>query len=326
MSAQRSITILPVALLLFFFGGSVDIIAQNVPVYEKVFEKIILDGVMGYKHRITEEIITGEQLKQLYGEAPTEDVVQHNFDEHKNWNTDKVNPYGKNAVATPFPIFFDQLTYTPPVAKDMFVTSRFGRRRRGPHRGIDIDLITGEKVRSILPGKVRFVGYSSGHGKTVVVRHANEVETVYAHLSSYSIKENDVVEEGQVIGKGGATGNARGSHLHFEIRYKGVCIHPEYLLTFDGTNRIRGHELWVTDEWKNPFSHSSYSKSDVEIVKSEQEALVKEAEKPKYHKIRRGDTLYRISRTYDIPISQLCLANGISKSSILHIGKTIKIP
>ena len=76
-----------------------------------------------------------------------------------------------------------------------------------------LTLVTGDFVRSVLPGKVRFVGYSRGHGKTVVIRHANEIETVYAHLSAYTVKENDKITEGQILGFGGNTGNSRGSHL-----------------------------------------------------------------------------------------------------------------
>ena len=55
------------------------------------------------------------------------------------------------------------------------------------------------------------------------------METSYAHLSSIRVRANDTVVGGEVLGLGGATGNARGSHLHYTMSYKGVAINPEYL-------------------------------------------------------------------------------------------------
>jgi murein DD-endopeptidase MepM/ murein hydrolase activator NlpD len=207
----------------------------------------------------------------------------------------------------------------------MVITSRFGRRKRGAHRGIDIDLVTGDFVRSVLPGKVRFVGYSRGHGKTVVIRHANEIETVYAHLSAYTVRENDKISEGQIIGLGGNTGNSRGSHLHLEVRYKGVCIHPEYVFNFDGSNTITEEELWVTNGWKSPRLHSSYRKSKVKGLDTEEDAIAFQESEPKFHKVKRGDTLSQLCRSYSLRLSEICSLNAISKSSILKIGQMIQI-
>jgi len=286
------------------------------------YEKVYLDGQVSYKHVPTNTFISLKEYNALGIIAPLEESANIN---ESNWNTDRVNAYKNVKTPVPFSIKFDQSHFTPPISDKMVVTSRFGRRRRGPHRGIDVDLVTGDKVVSILPGKVRFVGYSSGHGKTVVVRHANEVETVYAHLSSYKVEENDIVEEGQVLGKGGKTGNARGSHLHFEIRYRGICIHPEYLLNFDGSNEIRGAELWVTSGWKNPHRHSSYRKSTMNLLTTEDEAIAYQIQEPKYHRVKRGDTLYHIARTYNMRLSDICSLNSIKSSTVLKIGKTLQV-
>lgn len=286
------------------------------------YEQVYLDGMLAYRNVINSEIITLDAFNAL-GIAP--EVKPSLAIDLGHWDTTRVNAYRHERLISPFAVRFDQLTYTPPVEDGMVITSRFGRRNRGPHKGIDVDLVTGDEVKSILPGVVRFVGYSRGHGKTVVVRHANEVETVYAHLSKYNVSINDVVSEGQSLGKGGTTGNARGSHLHFEIRYKGQCIHPEYLLSFDGDNQIRGHELWVTSDWRNPHNHSSYSQSKIELLTNQDEALAAQIAAPKYHRVRKGDTLYRIARTYNVRLSEICSMNSINASSVLHVGKTIKV-
>jgi len=293
------------------------------------FEKIILDGKISYRNENTNEIIPQSEyilLCEADYNGPENEKDHENHDHsHDYWQCDRINPYKDVVLPTPFKISFDQATFTHPVDDKIVITSRFGRRRRGPHRGLDIDLVTGDFVRSVLPGKVRFVGYSRGHGKTIVVRHANDVETVYAHLSAYTTKINDTVTEGQIIGFGGNTGNSRGSHLHLEVRYKGVCIHPEYVFNFDGSKAIRNTELWVTNGWKSPRLHSSYKESKFEVLDSEEKAIAYQNAEPKYHRVRKGDTLSQIARSYSLGLRELCRINSISRNSILKIGQMIQV-
>ena len=76
--------------------------------------------------------------------------------------------------------------YTPPVEGK--ITSEFGKRRWRYHYGTDIDLNTGDKVRSAFNGRVRISTYSKTYGHVVVVRHNNGLETLYAHLSKRKVK------------------------------------------------------------------------------------------------------------------------------------------
>ena len=157
----------------------------------------------------------------------------------ENWDNKVFNPYKNQRIEFPFKISFDDSTYASPILRKNVVTSRFGWRWGRAHKGIDVDLITGDKVMAMMDGKVRYVGYHSGHGKAIIIRHYNGLETVYAHLSRYNVKVNDVVQKGDIIGKGGRTGNARGSHVHIETTYKGNYINPEYLFSFDDNNKIK---------------------------------------------------------------------------------------
>ena len=241
------------------------------------------------------------------------------------WQCDKINPYRDIDLPMPFNIKFNQTHFAHPVDDTIVITSRFGRRRSGPHRGLDIDLVTGDSVRSVLAGRVRFVGYSRGHGKTIVVRHANEIETVYAHLSDYAVGPNELIKQGQTLGFGGNTGNSRGSHLHLEVRYKGIAIHPEYVFNFDGSQSIRGKELWVTNEWKSPRLHSSYRQSELRPLFTQSEALVAQSREPKYYQVQKGDTLWRIALSHNLGLRQICTLNAISKSSVLRIGQMIQV-
>ena len=291
------------------------------------FEKITLDNKVAYRNPNTNEFITEAEYNDLCGSIMEVRFIINEIEKETedHWSASKINPYRDVKMVTPFQIRFDQDTFSYPVDHDIVITSRFGRRRRGAHRGLDIDLVTGDFVRSVLPGKVRFVGYSKGHGKTVVVRHANDVETVYAHLSAYTVRVNDVIEEGHIVGFGGNTGNSRGSHLHLEVRYKGVCVHPEYVFRFDGSKKIRNTELWVTNSLQSPKFHSSYRRSKLTAHSSKEEAIAAEKAEPRYHRVRKGDTLYEISRRYSVNVKEICSMNSISKNDVLSIGQVIQI-
>ena len=110
------------------------------------------------------------------------------------------------------------------------VTSQFGIRtlgnRRDYHTGIDIDARTGALIKAAESGKVSFSGYINGYGNVVIIDHAGGYSTVYAHSSSNLVEEGQEVTKGEVICKSGSTGNATGSHLHFEIRENGKPVNP----------------------------------------------------------------------------------------------------
>ncbi len=314
----------------FAYGQQKDSLLTEKGISTETFQKVLVDGHVAYHNKQTNEFLSQLEYTALFDSMTTE---KKNPDTNyvapilpdPYWDNDKVNPYMDVSLPVPFKVEFDQSTFTYPIDGDIVVTSRYGRRRRGPHRGIDLDLVTGDSVRAVLPGKVRFAKYSRGHGKTVVVRHANDVETVYAHLSAYLVEANDSIAEGQVLGLGGNTGNSRGSHLHLEVRYKGVCIHPEYVFSFDGSSSIRGSELWVSNAWQSPKLHSSYRKSEVAPLFTEQEAIAAQNAEPRYHRVQSGDTLSHIAQRYHLGLSELCRLNALSRTAILRIGQTIKV-
>jgi len=242
-----------------------------------------------------------------------------------HWDNQVFNPYKDETVTFPIQIKFEDSIYNSPILKNKVVTSRYGWRWRRAHRGIDIDLIRGDDVVSILDGVVRFAKYNSGHGKLVIVRHYNGLESAYAHLSSIKVKANDTVFGGQILGKGGATGNARGSHLHLVTSYKGVAINPEYLFEFGETNRIRSSEIWVTRKWTKPYFHSSKRMTKLEMLLSKDDALASLEREKKLYIVRRGDTLSHISRRNNVSIRSICLTNNIRSTSVLKVGQKLYI-
>lgn len=243
----------------------------------------------------------------------------------KNWNTSVYNPYKKTKLQYPFKLSFKDSTYASPMHIDKVITSRYGWRRGRAHKGIDIDLVTGDSLFAMFDGVVRFAKYNTGHGKMVIVRHYNGLETVYAHLSKYGVKANDTVVKGQYLGKGGATGNARGSHLHLEVNYKGVSIHPEYLFAFDDTNAIIANDIWVTQRWTQAIIHNSRRKSKIEPLLTKEDALASLIKKRSIYVVKPGDTLSHISVKTNMSISALCKTNAIRRNSVIRVGQKLII-
>ncbi|MFS4481839.1 peptidoglycan DD-metalloendopeptidase family protein [Hyunsoonleella sp. 2307UL5-6] len=242
------------------------------------------------------------------------------------WISTVYDPY-KYAKELKFPIHlkFKDSTYFSPIKKNKVITSRYGWRHGRPHKGIDIDLVTGDSIFSMFDGIVRMSRYTRGHGRTVVVRHYNNLETVYAHLSEYGVKENDTVSKGTYLGKGGVSGNARGSHLHLVINYKGISINPEYLFKFDENNQIRAKELWITKKWTQPIAHNSRRQSNIKPLLSEANAIASLIKQRSIYTVKSGDTLSRISKRNNVTIASICKVNTIRKSAVLKIGQQLII-
>ncbi len=94
------------------------------------------------------------------------------------------------------------------------------------HQGVDYGAPTGTPVRSVGDGVVEFAGVQNGYGNVIILKHRNNYNTVYAHLSRINVRKGANVSQGQTIGAVGATGWATGPHLHFEFRVNGVYRDP----------------------------------------------------------------------------------------------------
>ncbi len=105
------------------------------------------------------------------------------------------------------------------------VTSGYGRRWGRMHTGIDIDGETGDPIRASKAGSVAGVSCGGGYGICTILDHGNGVSTLYAHQVRKAVTGGSV-EQGEVIGYVGSTGNSTGSHLHFEVRVNGDPQNP----------------------------------------------------------------------------------------------------
>jgi murein DD-endopeptidase MepM/ murein hydrolase activator NlpD len=116
------------------------------------------------------------------------------------------------------------------------VTSYFGWRPNTQasgmslHQGIDVAAPKGTKVAAVLDGVVASVRQSPQYGLVVEIDHGGGVSTVYGHLDTALVQENQKLGQGDYIGTVGESGNATGSHLHFEVRKDGIEVDPMTLL------------------------------------------------------------------------------------------------
>ena len=132
-------------------------------------------------------------------------------------NLDELNLYRIAVEKYPF--------YHPIQSASRF-TSGFGPRWGRMHNGTDFAAPHGTPIRSTADGIVTYVGWQSAYGRLIKIKHDFGIETRYAHLSKFRVKEGQRVSRGQHIGDMGNTGRSTGTHLHYEIRIGGKAINP----------------------------------------------------------------------------------------------------
>jgi len=258
------------------------------------------------------------------------------------WDTRAVNPYKEVPENLPdrFSLWIvDTLdSYVCP-----YVThprSLFGYRHGRRHQGIDLPYPAGTPVRVAFDGKVRISDYVGGYGNLVVVRHANGLETFYGHLSRRDVESGDWVSAGDIIGLGGSSGRSTGPHLHFETRYRGAAFDPSWLIDFE-TGTLRHRLLKIRSWYFNPNQRYVQSVDDEdEIFRTDEEdrllaeeqakkeaaaRAAAEAAAMKYHTVRSGDTLSAIARKYNTSVAEICRLNGIKATTILQIGRRLRV-
>lgn len=110
----------------------------------------------------------------------------------------------------------------------------------GYHTGVDFLVPTGTSVKAIESGTVVAAGWGGSYGYQVVLKHPDGKYSQYAHLSAINVKVGQKVAEGRRIARSGATGNATGPHLHFEVR-----TGPAYGSDIDPLAYLRAHGVEV---------------------------------------------------------------------------------
>jgi murein DD-endopeptidase MepM/ murein hydrolase activator NlpD len=200
------------------FGGQIDFESDLQPgdSFEVLFEKSTREGQFaGYGAILGASFDNNGKLHQAFRwEHP---------------DSGKAGYYDENGRS------LKRLLLASPLKFEPRITSRFSRRRLHPvhrtvraHLGVDYGAPHGAAVVAVASGTVVSAGWAGGGGRQIRIRHAGGLESYYLHLSSFAagIRAGARVEQGQFIGRVGATGTATGPHLDFRLRKNNVFVDP----------------------------------------------------------------------------------------------------
>ncbi|MEG1556171.1 MAG: M23 family metallopeptidase, partial [Bacteroidales bacterium] len=208
----------------------------------------------------------------------------------------------------------------------------YGARKGKFHPGVDLKLPTQAPVKSCFDGVVRMAKNYGDYGNTVVVRHYNGLETIYAHLHQLNVRPGQIIQAGEIIGISGNTGNAPINMLHFEIRFLNEYFNPAFCIDFN-TEDLMGNTLVLK---KSDFNIKPIPlmKEDTSVIsnispesgqkmenKTEDATLTTSG----FYVVKPGDTLYKISRMYNISVDKLLKINNITDGFTITVGQKIKV-
>lgn len=178
------------------------------------------------------------KTKQSYWWFAPSDQPEGWFDEHGK-------RLGGTALANPKP--------------DSRVSSPFGRRTyygrktsTAFHNGIDFEGKTGEPILAAADGTVSHMNWYFNYGRTVKISHADNFETLYAHMSRFAvgIGPGSKVKKGDVIGYIGSTGRSTGPHLHFSAIVNGQFVDPMPYISEGGNGQLSAGSLVAYRAWQ----------------------------------------------------------------------------
>lgn len=192
------------------FGWDIDFVydVRKGDQFEVVYEELYLDG---------EKFSTGRILSARFINRGRESVALLYTD--SNGDSDYYTPGGKSMRKA--------FLRTPINAR---VSSAFNLQRRHPvldvvrpHEGTDYAAPPGTPIKAAGNGRVQFAGWKGGYGRAVVLKHGDNITTLYAHMSRIGkgMKSGVRVKQGETLGYVGSSGMVTGPHLHYEFRLNG---------------------------------------------------------------------------------------------------------
>ena len=152
------------------------------------------------------------------------------------------------------------------------ISSPFGIRRYygrssggGFHNGIDFEGKTGMAIYAAADGVLNHQGWYFNYGRTVKISHADNFETLYAHMSRFAdgMGPGSRVKKGDLIGYVGSTGRSTGPHLHFSVIVNGQFVDPAPYISEKGGNSVLVNESLVAyRQWQQEIRKAAGAKAD----------------------------------------------------------------
>jgi murein DD-endopeptidase MepM/ murein hydrolase activator NlpD len=112
------------------------------------------------------------------------------------------------------------------------ITEKYNAKEK--HFAVDIALAKNTPIKAVTNGTVIFADWTPTNGNVIILRHNNEILSVYKHCESLTVSQGDVVRTSEVIAIGGTSGEqSTGIHLHFELWKDGYPIDPTQFIDFE---------------------------------------------------------------------------------------------
>ena len=306
MQKLKQIAILAIASICFLPTMGQDLLARQAPIDRKMKA---VDSVALQRLIFTENY-----------DSPADDL-------YEDWS----NRYAHQETALPDSFRISLKGFCMPTDSRV-LTSNFGARWGRQHKGLDIKVYTGDTIRAAFSGKVRIVRYERrGYGKYVVIRHYNGLETIYGHMSEQLVEEDQEVRAGEPIGLGGNTGRSTGSHLHFETRLCGVALNPALMFDFRNQDVVDDYYMFRKDTYQQEGLLANRLRGvgndlggNEEVEMASAAPVVRYARASRFHKVRKGESLYSIARKRGTTVDAIMKLNHLKKSSRLKPGQILK--
>ncbi len=202
-----------------------------------------LESIFGWEVNLSRNLHNGDHFSLLYNEYLSKDKKIHDghilIVQFKNKNKSYTamrykNPNGK----TGYYLLNGKNTqgrFLRAPLKYRYVSSPFSLHRYHPilhiwraHLGVDLAANRGTPIHAAADGKIAYIGWESGYGRTIVLHNGMHYSTLYAHMERFAkgLKRYQSVKRGQTIGYVGMSGLATGPHLHYEVRINGKHYNP----------------------------------------------------------------------------------------------------
>lgn len=189
------------------------------------YEKVKTEGEEGLRNVVANvTYINGERQSAVEIESR---ILETPKDEVKLVGTKKTPVYHSGYVLVSSIRNENESVYTFPLkcGSSVYISAFWGDERG--HKGLDIAAPKGTEIYAAADGVVTYSGYGSSYGYYIIVDHGDgKTQTLYSHNKTNLVKVGETVSAGQLIGYVGATGNATGNHLHFEVRINGNAVDP----------------------------------------------------------------------------------------------------
>lgn len=205
---------------------------------------------------ITEKFVTENDEFSHHGK-----ILYANLNSQKtDYNIYRFSPSGKKEDLQ----FFSEdgqsikstLLRTP--VKVARISSHYGYRKKHPvlgygrmHKGVDFAASIGTPIYASGNGTISFIGWKSGYGRFILVRHDKTLSTAYAHASKFAkgLKKGSRVKQGDIIAFVGKSGRVTGPHLHYEVRINGKQVNPMKFKSKPGI-KLTGAKLTNFNKYK----------------------------------------------------------------------------